>query len=448
MENNKDLDKIYSYTILSDSDNEIRQFMGNYVSQKDVEYRISDFVVSINVPEGTLYYNSLTGLLILVKDFEKSKLKLIEEKILVPIQENERKFVDDVRKFYQAQPIKTIRCTDYWILTTTVCNAQCFYCFEQGNKHQTMTLSTAEQVAIYILDNYQDEQITLRWSGGEPLVNIKIIDRICIILKNKGVDFRSAIISNGYLFTQDIAKHAILAWNLCAAIITVDGTEDLYNKTKAYIHKTTDSAFKTVMTNIDALIKMSIHVIIRTNIGTFNMYNVIELYDYLTNRFLCYDNISVYPHIISNPPRCNFKIGSEQRKAIYDIIKSIKEPWRNRCIKKTIYKLPSFKSGTGLEFSGKQLVIKPTGEIAVNPDLFEDDHFGSVFNGYIIDKKRLAQYLEKEAGADICDKCPLYPTCFKRKIAFNSNTCTQADFEKCMDNTYRGMMELYKMYIF
>ena len=69
------------------------------------------------------------------------------------------------------------------ILTTTACNAQCFYCYQQRLKPITMDLSTAGELTDFICrqwhNGHGDKQLlTIRWFGGEPLVNATIIDEV------------------------------------------------------------------------------------------------------------------------------------------------------------------------------------------------------------------------------------------------------------------------------
>ena len=55
------------------------------------------------------------------------------------------------------------------ILTTTGCNARCYYCYEKGIKPQAMDIETAEKVVMFIKDNYHNKPVHLSWFGGEPL---------------------------------------------------------------------------------------------------------------------------------------------------------------------------------------------------------------------------------------------------------------------------------------
>ena len=119
----------------------------------------------------------------------------------------------------------------YNILTTTGCNARCFYCFENGVEIKTMSPRTAEQVATYIYNNSQsDEMIELRWFGGEPLVNYKAIDIICSNLKKMGQPFYSTISTNGSLIGLPHIHNSLKKWNFKKVRLSFDGLKNEHNR--------------------------------------------------------------------------------------------------------------------------------------------------------------------------------------------------------------------------
>ena len=67
------------------------------------------------------------------------------------------------------------------------------------------------------------------------------------------------MISNGYLFNDDTIKEAKEEWQLTKVQITLDGTEQIYNRCKAYIYKDVN-AYRRVIGNIHLLQDADIHV--------------------------------------------------------------------------------------------------------------------------------------------------------------------------------------------
>ncbi len=163
--------------------------------------------------------------------------------------------------------------TDYTIFTTTDCNARCFYCFEKNAARIPMSPGSAEKTAGFIAGHCGGNEVSISWFGGEPLYNMEAIDIICRGLRERGIPFNSKIVSNGYLFDREIIGRAKVDWELRSVQITLDGTEDVYNKAKAYIYKGVN-AFRRVIGNIHLLLDAGIAVDIRLNIDTYNADNL------------------------------------------------------------------------------------------------------------------------------------------------------------------------------
>ena len=431
--------------ILYHSDNRIVKYIDN-LDTSNCKYKLSSYIVKVKVKDGYLLYSGLTGSLILVHDFEASRSTLINEHFLLPDFLQEKEFVDESRKKDQQQPFKVCACLDYWIITTTKCNARCFYCFEAGYKHYTMTHETAIQTANFIVNNYSGTPVILHWYGGEPLVNHQVIDIICDILSENNVKFVSEITTNGYLFAESLLEHALLKWNLVKVIVTIDGTEDIYNRAKNYKQNQGENAYGKVMKNLNNLINHDVNTVIRTNIGEFNVANAPKLYNILAELYLKKNNVDIYPHIISNPPNGGIIMSGKLRRKIYETIRLIKSTWKKSRNKDSFMVMPGYTDGRGLEFTTEKLVVKPNGEFAIHPDLFEEDHFGNVYEGFKVNENRLAQYIEKKEEGLLCKNCPIYPTCFKRLISFNEEVCFSADLEKCISTTKKNMQFIYDKY--
>ena len=75
------------------------------------------------------------------------------------------------------------------ILTTTKCNARCFYCYEHGVEKKDMDQDVAVALINYIKENIGQRKLHITWFGGEPLVNKKVIDYISSTLTSLKIDF-------------------------------------------------------------------------------------------------------------------------------------------------------------------------------------------------------------------------------------------------------------------
>ena len=238
------------------------------------QYRLMTYVLQQPVADGLLLYNTLTCSLVLLTPDEAVDLtaqgELIDHWFLVPQAHDDRKLCQQVRQMVALlTPVPKV-VTSYTILPTTGCNARCFYCYEQGTKPVTMTAETASRVVRYIVAHRGDEEVTLRWFGGEPLVNNKVIDQICTELSQQGVPFHSEMTTNGYLFDADMVQRAKNLWQLQKVQITLDGTAQTYNRVKAYVYHGVN-AFERVLENIGLLTAAGIHAHIRLNVDKHNI---------------------------------------------------------------------------------------------------------------------------------------------------------------------------------
>ena len=279
----------------------IEQIVGPQKRAEGQRYRLMTYVVQQPVDDGVLLYNTLTCSLVLLTPDEAADItaqqELIDRWFLVPQGHDDQKLCRQVRQMAALlkPPAKAI--TGYTILTTTGCNARCFYCYEKGTKPVTMTAETADKVVRYIVKHRGNKPVVLHWFGGEPLVNVKVIDLICTELSEQGVTFHSSMISNGYLMDADMVQRAKDLWQLQRVQITLDGMEQTYNRVKAYVYQGVN-AFERVLQNIGMLTAAGIRVNIRLNVDKYNIKEMAALVELLHQRFGTNEHLTVYSHVV------------------------------------------------------------------------------------------------------------------------------------------------------
>ena len=204
-------------------------------------YRPMYYVVEQPVDEGLLLYHTMTKALLLLTPEEADAYKTHPEEMtdliglwfLVPQSHDDRLLCRQIRDVARMLEKKSDAITSYTIFTTTDCNARCFYCYEMGRPRVPMSKETADHTADYIIKRCCGEKVRLNWFGGEPLFNKPVISLICQRLREAGIDYRSTMTTNGYLFDDDTIKEAKDEWRLKKVQITLDGTEQTYNRCKA-----------------------------------------------------------------------------------------------------------------------------------------------------------------------------------------------------------------------
>lgn len=295
----------------------------------------------------------------------------------------------------------------YRIYTTMACNAKCEYCYEKNIKPISMNYQTADKLCEFIESKLKkDMHIYFEWFGGEPLLNYKIISYICEklkpIFKANNVNFTSNMVSNGYLFNEQIIKKATAEWNLKKVQITLDGTKVYYENVKKFNQP---NAFERVIENIKLLANNNVKVNIRLNYDENNLNEILKLINYLGKLFAFEGNVNVYARKIMRDESDNSFKASENLDIliykelikvglvkVYNIINSI--PRRtNMCIAHMI----------------NAYLVSPEGVLGkCSQCLFEKDKIGDVFSGE--NERALVKWCTPRID-NKCFKCKLLPIC-------------------------------------
>ena len=253
---------MHMQTILPPSGNTIK-ILGKARSAEH-GLRWMTYVLAQPVEGGVLVFHTLTRALLLLTPEEYAAPDNLPELrsswFRVPQEMDDMKYADQVRFIRRTMWKEPEHITSYTIFTTTDCNARCFYCYEMGRSRIPMSAETAHKAAAYIAAHCGGEKVHLHWFGGEPLFNKQVIDIICTDLAEKGIVYESMIISNGYLFDGATVEQAVSHWKLKSVQITLDGTEEIYNRSKAFIYKDGKSPYQVVLANIQRLLDAGVSV--------------------------------------------------------------------------------------------------------------------------------------------------------------------------------------------
>lgn len=402
-------------------------------------YRLNKFVVEVDMHDGRLLYNTTTGGIVFIQsedDLYESLDKLVELYYYVPISFDEVKWVDELR----AEKGSASGCVNgFTILTTTDCNARCFYCYEKGLSRVTMADNMARDVADYITKVSLNTAVNLRWFGGEPLLNYNAIDIICSALNENGVKFKSIMISNGLLFTDSIIKKASDLWKIKKVQITLDGTKSVYQKVKSY--KGADGKeFDRVIDNISKLAEANIRVSIRLNQEFYNTADLLELIDFLSIRFRGNKRVSVYNNWLYGDNDENVTpIGTKKQEEFKRLQDKIIESglFHKYPLEKKIRLLHCMAD------NDSSVLITPDGNIGKCEHYTDQNLIGSIYSTKI-DNSELVSWKEQYQPTHKCFDCPLYPQCVRiKKCPVERETCS---WEQCENKIELIKMALVKKY--
>jgi len=152
-------------------------------------------------------------------------------------------------------------------IVTKDCQLACKYCYLVGkNINERMSFDTAKKAIDYILsreDEFKEESVVWDFIGGEPFLEIDLIDKICDYLKTEMYrlnhhwfnSYRFSFSTNGINYHEKKVQDFIKKNHEHLSIgITIDGTELKHDLNRVYKHSEKGS-YKDVVKNIPLWIK-------------------------------------------------------------------------------------------------------------------------------------------------------------------------------------------------
>ena len=398
------------------------------------------YVAAQPVEGGVLVFHTLTRSLLLLTPEEYTAPDAVAELrsswFRVPQEMDDMKYADRVRFIRRTMQKEPEHITSYTIFTTTDCNARCFYCYEMGRSRIPMSAETAHKAADYIAAHCGGEKVRIQWFGGEPLFNKAVIDIICNDLAAKGVEYHSTMISNGYLFDDATVKQAVELWKLKRIQITLDGTEDMYNRSKAYIYKDGPSPYQVVLANIERLLDAGISVGIRLNMDNHNAENLMLLADELHERFAGRKRFFVYSHTLfefSGNQSARVR-AEEERRQLYEKQTQLRQKLAEYGIGQKFGLAKDTRLNHCMADSGGSRTILPDGQLGLCEHYTENNLVGHL-DSEELDTAMVQSFRERWEQTEDCKTCFYYPECIRLK------KCTE--YKECfpeMRDEYREML--------
>ena len=156
---------------------------------------------------------------------------------------------------------------DITFIVTKDCQLACKYCYLVGkNTKERMSLKIAKAAIDYILSNekdFKEESVIWDFIGGEPFLEIDLIDKICDYLKTEMFrknhhwfdSYRFSFSTNGINYHEEKVQRYIEKNRDHLSIgITIDGTELKHDLNRVYKHSEKGS-YKDVVKNIPLWLK-------------------------------------------------------------------------------------------------------------------------------------------------------------------------------------------------
>lgn len=418
-------------------------------------YRPMKFLLRAQVDDGLLLLNVVTSELVLLEGVEKEAFErlpaayipemdeLIARHYAVPESFNENRSVSELRALLRKLEAPR-RVTGFTILPTTECNARCFYCFESDHKRCTLTEKLTEDVIEYIAKASKGGPVDISWFGGEPLVASKRISQICKGLRSRDVKFNSSMVSNAYLFDEELIRIAKNEWRLKNVQITLDGTETVYNETKAFIQPK-DNPYRRVLRNIGWLLESGILVNVRLNVTDKNYEDLNRLVDELIERFADKNGFSCYSHTVYDGVGFKPLQYENHTREQIDVQTSLLDArLQEMNLLGTMKRLPSLRVINCMADNDASRLIYPDGKIGKCENRSTLDAIGDIYSD-ITDLEKDAWYKTPAQSPD-CKDCCLSPSCLELVSCPEAGRCSQIQRERKISRYLSLIKERYQKF--
>jgi radical SAM protein with 4Fe4S-binding SPASM domain len=246
------------------------------------------------------------------------------------------------------------------------------------------------------------------------------------------------MISNGYLMDADMVQRAKDLWQLQYVQITLDGTEQTYNRVKAYVNQGVN-AFERVLQNIGMLTAAGIRVNIRLNVDNYNIKEMATLVELLHQRFGTDEHLTVYSHVIygERSPEDNAELFAQRMQLEQQIA---------QCGYKRTQGLPkAIKTHYCGADDDRSVLIAPDGHLGKCNHYIDCEFFGHI-DSEERDEAILRKFKERQADIEACATCPYYPQCILLTMCEIDVGCTPEYQQEHLHDIKESMKYEYERY--
>ena len=399
--------------------------LGTQTAEPGLTYMLNPCVIA----DGPAWYNPLTGEAVVVEDPKADFPKLVQKWFFVPQNFDIKSMTHWIRQKTLSDTASVGRTpkTSYTIFTTTACNASCSYCFEKGMETITMSDKTAEDVADYIIKTRnRNVMTTLKWFGGEPLVNMRAMNIISERLNRELIAYRGEITTNGSLLDKVPDGSMVDKWRLKNVQLTLDDIGSGYGEYKGL----DDGAYARLKEQMLRLTGLGIHVAVRIH---FHPEAGLEPCYQIVDDLKDIKNLSMYARII-------YKAESIED---YERLLELEDYMVERG--KYSYAFPRRGGGVHCMADNRRIAcITPLGELSPCEHYAYGEVYGSIYNNEV-DREMLAEWKarEKHLCTD-CETCKLYPLCEKILLCPAEGNCLKGYMWYQIEETRRALREAAK----
>ena len=234
--------------------------------------------------------------------FQRLKEMLAREEFLVPGAFDEH---DDVVRRRRARQ-RRIDGLNLTVAVTLACNFRCVYCYED-HPVSHMSRATADALLRFAAERLPPEtSLYVTWFGGEPLLNVPIIEflsrglmRLC---EDRRCAYDSYMITNGYRLTAPMARRLAKA-GIRDFQVTLDGERDVHDLQRPLAGG--QGTFDVLMRNLAAVASEVSSIAVRVNLMRRNVDSAARLVRRLKEMQADAPSLAIaLGHVDSSTPHC------------------------------------------------------------------------------------------------------------------------------------------------
>lgn len=421
---------------------------------KDMKWSKYNFLFSTNENK-YLLYNSLTNSFMQVDEetynlfanFENNLEEIINSELKPTLVRQKVLVEDDAMEIAELTFLEFLSRTNNKNLFLTIaptydCNFECTYCYEENRSKIYMTDETINQLVNFI-KSYGDVSVNITWYGGEPLMALTLIEKICNLLEKSNIKFKHTIVTNGFLLNHK-SSELFEKYPLDSIQITIDGPSEIHNARRCL--KGNKPTFERILTNVDEFCKQlpNSKIAFRVNVDKGNAEYFHQISQELTTR---YENkqVHIYAGIVDD------LANSKANNCIFD---------RSALMSFKLHQFRQYSRDLGIypEFGRRHCVANTLNGYVIGADglIFkcwndigcEDKAISSLNLPKIRNKSLLYKYLNtgENVNDPLCKDCILLPICnggcqYQRILKYFHNS--EVDICHIAKDNLKELLEVY-----
>lgn len=172
------------------------------------------------------------------------------------------------------------------ILPSLACNFQCVYCYQKESEKKMSQKVQGAVVRLVEKKLLRGGSLSVSWFGGEPLLQMDIIERLSKkfiqICETKDSAYFANIVTNGYLLNTKNADK-LKELGVSEAQVTIDGPAELHDKRRML--KGGQKTFKKIIENVKKASE-KINIAVRMNVDETNKDHIKDVIEILVKEGL------------------------------------------------------------------------------------------------------------------------------------------------------------------